>query len=106
MSRLDVDEFLKQMAMAAQESFRVLKPGRFCAVLVGDMRKQRKVLPLGFMLMRVYLRAGFTLQEIIIKAQHNCKTTEAWRERSRKFNFLLLAHEYLPVFEKPAAGSK
>jgi len=41
------------------------------------------------------------LKEIIIKEQHNCKMTAEWREKSLKFNFLLLAHEYLPVFEKP-----
>lgn len=99
-SHLDVDDFLKQMAVVAQEKFRVLKPGRFCAVLIGDMRRKRRVLPLGLMLMRVYLRAGFILKEIIIKEQHNCKMTDEWRERSEKFNFLLLAHEYLPVFEK------
>jgi hypothetical protein len=58
------------------------------------------VVPLGFMLMRVYLREGFVLKEIIIKEQHNCKKTDEWRERSTKYNFLLLAHEYLPVFEK------
>jgi DNA modification methylase len=100
LSHLDVDEFLKQMSLVAQENFRVLKPGRCCAVLIGDLRRNRKVVPLAFMLMRVYLRAGFVLKEIIIKEQHNCKMTDAWREKSTRFNFLLLAHEYLPVFEK------
>jgi len=101
LSHLDVDEFLEQMAVVANENFRVLKPGRFCAVLIGDMRRKRRVRPLGLMLMRVYVRAGFILKEIIIKEQHNCKMTAEWKERSEKFNFLLLAHEYLPVFEKP-----
>jgi len=69
-------------------------------VLIGDMRKNRRVVPLGFMLMRMYFRAGFTLKELIIKEQHNCKMTDDWLENSKKYNFLLLAHEYLPVFEK------
>jgi len=100
LSHLEVDEFLKEMAPVARESFRVLKSGRYCAVLIGDTRKNKRVVPLGFMLMRVYLRAGFILKEIIIKEQHNCQTTDEWREKSMKYNFLLLAHEYLPVFEK------
>jgi len=100
LSHLEVDEFLKEMAPVARESFRVLKNGRYCAVLIGDTRKSKRVVPLGFMLMRVYLRAGFILKEIIIKEQHNCQATDEWREKSVKYNFLLLAHEYLPVFEK------
>ena len=90
------------MALVARENFRVLKSGRFCGVLIGDMRRKRRVLPLGLMLMRVYVRAGFILKEIIIKQQHHCKMTAEWKERSEKFNFLLLAHEYLPIFEKPS----
>jgi len=100
LSHLGVDEFLKEMNQVAQESFRVLKSGRYCAVLIGDLRKNKRVVPLGFMLMRSYLRAGFILKEIIIKEQHNCQATDEWREKSVKYNFLLLAHEYLPVFEK------
>ncbi len=47
------------------------------------------------------LQAGFKLRELVIKRQHNCKTTGFWYANSIKYNFLLLAHEYLPIFEKP-----
>jgi hypothetical protein len=50
--------------------------------------------------MQVFQRAGFTVKEIIIKEQHNCKSTDRWKERSEKYNFLMLAHEYLFVFER------
>ena len=100
LSHLDVDEFLKEMAPVARESFRVLKSGRYCAVLIGDTRKNKRVVPLGFMLMRVYLRAGFILKEIIIKEQHNCRMDNKWIDKAKKFGFLLLAHEYLFVFDK------
>ncbi|MCD6492880.1 MAG: hypothetical protein J7K36_03640 [Archaeoglobaceae archaeon] len=53
--------------------------------------------------MDVYLNAGFKLRELVIKRQHNCKTTGFWYANSIKYNFLLLAHEYLPIFEKPKA---
>jgi hypothetical protein len=59
------------------------------------------VIPLGFQLINVYLGAGFKLRELVIKRQHNCKTTGFWYKNSIKYNFLLLAHEYLPIFEKP-----
>ncbi len=95
------DNFLKEMSRVAKESFRVLKPGRQCAILIGDTRKKKHVVPLGFQLINVYLNAGFKLRELVIKRQHNCKTTGFWHANSIKYNFLLLAHEYLPVFEKP-----
>jgi len=101
LSFFDIDDFLKEMSKVARESFRVLKPGRQCAILIGDTRRQKHVIPLGFELVNVYLDAGFKLRELIIKRQHNCKTTGFWYENSIKYNFLLLAHEYLPIFEKP-----
>ncbi|MEO0050131.1 MAG: DNA methyltransferase [candidate division WOR-3 bacterium] len=104
LSFLDVDDFLKEMGKVAKESFRVLKPGRKCAILIGDTRRRKHIIPLGFKLMDVYLTAGFRLKELVIKRQHNCKTTGFWYERSTKHNFLLLAHEYLLVFEKPVSS--
>ena len=40
------------------------------------------------------------LKEIIIKEQHNCKATGYWKTNSIKYNFLLIAHEYLFIFKK------
>jgi hypothetical protein len=56
--------------------------------------------PLGNQVMRLFERTGFKIKEIIIKTQHNCSSTPYWMERSKKYNFLLLAHEYLLVFKK------
>ena len=101
LSFFDIDEFLKEMSKVAKESYRVLKPGRQCAILIGDTRRKKHVIPLGFKLINVYLNSGFKLRELVIKRQHNCKTTGFWYDNSIKYNFLLLAHEYLPIFEKP-----
>jgi len=101
LSFFDIDDFLKEMSKVARESFRVLKPGRQCAILIGDTRRKKHVISLGFKFINVYLDAGFKLRELVIKRQHNCKTTGFWHANSIKYNFLLLAHEYLPIFEKP-----
>lgn len=100
LSDLDVPEFLNAMRRVAEESYRVLKPGGICAILIGDARRARRVVPIGFETIRTFLDAGFQLKELVIKRQHNCKTTGFWYHRSIAHNFLLLAHEYLPVFEK------
>lgn len=101
LSKLGMEEFLQEMRKVAEESYRVLKHGRKCAILIGDTRKRKHVIPIGFRTINVFLEAGFKLKELVIKRQHNCKTTGFWYANSRKYNFLLLAHEYLPIFEKP-----
>ncbi|MFH0947610.1 MAG: DNA methyltransferase [Elusimicrobiota bacterium] len=101
LSSLEIEQFLKEMEKVAKESFRVLKSERQCAILIGDMRRKKFVIPLGFRVIDRYLNAGFKLKEFIIKRQHNCKSSGFWYNNSIKYNFLLLAHEYLPVFEKP-----
>lgn len=100
LSLLSIKDFLFEMGKVAEECRRVLKKGKFCAILMGDMRKKGMVQPLAFETMRVFELAGFKTKEIIIKEQHNCKATGYWKTNSIKFNFLLLAHEYLFVFKK------
>ena len=82
LSLLNVKDFLVEMEKVASESFRVLKKGKFCAVLMGDTRKNGHVIPLGFKTMEVFQNVGFKLKEIIIKEQHNCKATGFWKTNS------------------------
>ena len=97
-SLITVDEFLSEIKKVAEESFRVLKKGKMCAVMIGDVRKYGKIIPLGFRMMECFLQAGFVNKEIIIKEQHNCRSTDYWETQSN--NFLLLAHEYIFIFQK------
>lgn len=100
LSLLKTTEFLFEMGKVADELYRVLKKDKFCAILMGDTRKKGMVQPLAFETMRVFEMAGFKTKEIIIKEQHNCKATGYWKTNSIKFNFLLLAHEYVFVYRK------
>lgn len=100
LSRCNVKDFLAEMEKVAAESYRVLKSNKFCAILMGDTRKKGCMIPMSFEVMKVFQKAGFTLKEIIIKEQHNCRATGYWKTNSVKYNFLLIAHEYLFVFRK------
>ena len=100
LSHLKIDEFLIKMEQVAKECYRVLKKDKFCCVTIGDTRKNGMVQTLGFDVMQKFLNAGFKIKEVIIKEQHNCKATGFWKTNSQKFNFLLLAHEYIFVFKK------
>lgn len=105
LSNFSTEEFLKNMEKVANESYRVLKDGKFCAILMGDTRQKGHVVPLGFKTMQVFEKAGFKLKETILKEQHNCRATGYWKTNSIRYNFLLLAHEYLFIFRKIANGS-
>jgi len=96
----DIDTFCDEMEKVAKESFRVLKPGKYCAVLMGDTRREKMYQPMAFKVMERFLKSGFALKEDIIKVQHNCKATGFWKKRSEEFNFLLIMHEHLFIFKK------
>ena len=100
LSHLNMKAFLPEIHRVAEEAYRVLKKDKFCAVLMGDTRKNGMVQPLAFETMEMFRLAGFKLKEIIIKEQHNCQATGYWKTNSVKYNFLLLAHEYLFIFKK------
>lgn len=99
LSLLDVDDFLKEWDSIAKECKRVLKTGKKCAYMIGDCRKHGNIVPLGFKSMQAFIDNGFTLKEIIIKEQHNCKSTSYWQNKNRQLGFYLLAHEYIFVFD-------
>lgn len=96
----DLTKFCDEMEKVAKEFYRVLKEGKFCAILIGDTRRKKMYQPLAFMVMQRFLHVGFTLKEDIIKHQHNCKATGFWVKKSKEANFLLIMHEHLFVFQK------
>ena len=96
-----IDLFCDEIAKVASECWRVLKPGKFCAVLIGDTRRKKIYVPLAYKVMNRFLSMGFILREDVIKVQHNCRATGFWVKKSRLYNFLLIMHEHLFVFQKP-----
>ena len=100
LSHCKIPQFLDEMKKVASESYRVLKKDKFCAILMGDTRQKGHMIPMSFHVMKIFQDAGFRLKELIIKEQHNCKATGFWKTNSIKYNFLLIAHEYLFVFRK------
>ncbi|MFA5211313.1 MAG: DNA methyltransferase [Patescibacteria group bacterium] len=96
----DIDEFVNQTGLVAKELYRVLKSGKFCAILIGDTRRNKMYQPIAFRVMAEFIKVGFKLKEDIIKKQHNCKATGFWVNKSKELNFLLIMHEHLFIFQK------
>ncbi|MBU1260597.1 MAG: methyltransferase domain-containing protein [Planctomycetes bacterium] len=93
--------FCDEIEKIAKELFRVLKPDRYCAILIGDTRKSRHFVPLAYNVMQRFLKIGFVLKEDIIKVQHNCSSTGQWVRKAQENKFYLIMHEHLFVFRKP-----
>lgn len=96
----DLDKFCNEIEKIAIESFRVLKPWKYCTILMWDTRRNKMYQPLAFKVMERFLKSWFTLKEDIIKVQHNCKATWFWVNKSKEANFLLIMHEHLFIFQK------
>ncbi|MCX5632732.1 MAG: DNA methyltransferase [Phycisphaerae bacterium] len=92
--------FCDEIEKIAKELFRVLKPDRYCAILIGDTRKSRHFVPLAYNVMQRFLKVGFVLKEDIVKVQHNCSSTGRWVQKAQENKFYLIMHEHLFVFRK------
>ncbi len=105
LSRLNLPDYIDAMRKVASESYRVLKPDHYAAVLIGDTRKGRHYIPISIGVLQAFLNAGFILKEDIIKLQHKMMSTrEKWR--GHKYDFYKIAHEHLYIFRKPAKEEK
>ncbi len=99
-SKFSFPKYIEAMKEIALESYRVLKPGKICAILIGDTRKYKHYVPISYKVLESFLIAGFILKEEIIKLQWNMKETrEKWSKGI--YNFYLIAHEHIFVLEKP-----
>jgi len=105
LSALSIDEYVSEMKAVAQESYRVLKPGRRCAILIGDTRRRLHYVPISARVMEAFLDVGFALKEDIVKLQWHMKgTRERWR--GRLYDFYKIGHEHLYVFTKPSSKAE
>lgn len=102
----NIDKYVEEMEKVAVESYRVLKEGKYAAILIGDTRRNKHHIPVAFRVMQAFLHTGFILKEDIIKIQHQMKGSTFWAKRSQELNFLLLKHEHLFVFRKPEKDEK
>jgi DNA modification methylase len=105
LSSLSLEDFMTEIGKVANECFRILKPDKYCGILIGDTRKHRHYVPIHIGVLGKFLDAGFILKEDIIKLQHKTMSTrERWGGHS--YDFYKIAHEHLYVFRKPARDEK
>ena len=96
----DPTEFYARMGLFARAARQVLLPRGVLAVLIGDVRKNHRTVPLGFGTLNSFLTEGFQVDEIVVKSQHKDRSTEFYINRLGKH--FQLAHEYLFILRKSA----
>jgi DNA modification methylase len=102
----DLEEYLRWVREVAGELYRVLKPGKYCAILVGDTRVHKHYVPISHYVLQAFLDAGFLLKEEVIKVQHKMKTTREVWSRVKNRDFLLIYHEKLFILRKPGQAEE
>lgn len=90
----DWDSFVKAMNYAMLKQFSALEKGGRMAVLMGDIKKKGEL----YSMLAEIVKPG-TLENIIIKAQHNCFSDKIQYSGS----FIPILHEYVMIVRKDDA---
>ena len=96
----EINEFSRAMKQVALEIFRVLKPGKRCVIMIGDIRRNRMIIPLGFRVLQQFLDSGFCSEEIIIKKQYQDRSSEFYAKKESCNLHYRIEHEYIFVLQK------
>lgn len=93
-------EFLERLRDAFEPVYRVLKPGKYCIVIVMDIRKKNKLYPFHSDMVSVMRDIGFLYDDLIIwDRRHEYSNM---RPLGYPYRFRInKAHEYILIFQKP-----
>lgn len=100
-------EFLDMFENVARNGYKLLAPGRFAALIIGDKYANGELEPLGFWCMERMNRVGFKTKATIVKdIQGNEKgkgrTANLWRYRALAGGYYIFKHEYIFIMFKPS----
>ena len=89
------EHFLKEIDYCTVKQFAALEKGGHLAILVGDVKKKRKL----YSMILEIAKPG-TIEQIVIKAQHNC-VSDGIHYSGKPF--IPIVHEYLLILRKDHA---
>lgn len=93
-------QFLENLRDAFEPVYRVLKPGKYCIVIVMDIRKKDKLYPFHSDVVSLMQDIGFLYDDLIIwDRRHEYSNM---RPLGYPYRFRInKAHEYILIFQKP-----
>lgn len=100
------ERFYDELEKVARECFRVLKPGKVLAWLIGDQWVKRRFTPVGFLLYQRLCKYFDTVDIVCVVRRNQTSNTRVWHYRAAKFNFYLRGFKYLFIMRKPDPSQK
>ena len=94
------EEFFTALEAVAKEIYRILKPTKVMAWLIGDQCKKKKFIPVGFRLYEILTRFLEPIDLVCISRHNQTSNTPIWHERAKRFNFYLRGFKYLLIMKK------
>ena len=103
-----LETFLDQFETTARHGYDLLEPGRFAVLVIGDKYTKGELIPLGFYCLERMQRAGFRTKAIVVKnitgnERGKGRASNLWRYRALAGGYYIFKHEYVVIFQKPAA---
>ena len=100
-----LDSFLEMFEGVVRNGAKLLEPGRFMTLVIGDKYASGEWVPLGFECMDVMRRCGLKLRAINIKdiqgnEKGKGKNNNLWRYRALRNGLYVFKHEYVMLFRK------
>jgi len=95
------EEFFIELEKVAKESYRILKPNKYIAWLIGDhWRRKSGFIPVGFKIYTI-LEKYFKPIDLIVISRHNqTSNTPFWHKKAKQYNFYLRGYKHLIIMQK------
>ncbi|MCR4421853.1 MAG: DNA methyltransferase [Exilispira sp.] len=95
------DEFYYELEKVAKEIYRILKPEKQMAWLIGDhWRKKSGFIPVGFKIYQMLTKYFQTIDIICVVRRNQKSNSPFWHEKAKEFNFFLRGFKYLFIMKK------
>jgi DNA modification methylase len=95
------EEFFTELEKVAKEIYRILKPDKVMAWLIGDhWRKRSGFIPVGIRMYERLCKYFETVDIVCITRRNQTSNTGLWHKRAREFNFYLRGFKYLFIMQK------
>lgn len=95
------EQFYDELEKIAKEIYRVLKPGKVMAWLIGDQWVKKNFTPVGFKIYNRLTKDFETVDIVCVTRRGQSSNTGIWAYRAKKFNFFLRGFKYLFIMRKP-----
>lgn len=94
--------FMLEVEKIILQCYRVLKKGRYCVWVVGDINRDNELVPYHADLIQLFLDNGFRMHDIAVYNFYSASVLGVGQRSAQ--NHFAKSHEYVLVFKKPVSA--